>query len=71
MLRVALLLDCYSVCKGLYVAVKDAKGCKLSWEHFHYFAVFEFLQVKLDARALREVLGFQLQLDGCNVSTRL
>ena len=27
--------------------------------------VFEFLKVKKDARTLREALGFQLQLDGC------
>ena len=32
---------------------------------FCYFSVFEFLRVKSDARALREALGFQLQLDGC------
>ena len=46
----------------------DANGCKLSTylnlDHFHYFGVFEFLQVKLDVRALHEVLGFQRQFDG-------
>ena len=49
--------------------MKDAEGCKLSTylslEHFRYFRVFEFLQVKSNARALREALGFQLQFDGC------
>ena len=47
----------------------DAEGCKLSTylslEHFHYFQVFEFLQVKSDVRTLPEVLGFQLQLGSC------
>ena len=46
----------------------DANGCKLSTylnlDHFHYFGVFEFLQVKSDARALPEAPGFQLQPDG-------
>ena len=36
-----------------------------SLEHFRYFRVFEFLQVKSDGRTLREAVGFQLQLDGC------
>ena len=47
----------------------DAEGCKLSTylslECLHYFWVFEFLQFKSDVRVLREVFGFQLQLDGC------
>ena len=48
----------------------DAEGCTffptyLSLRHFRYIRVFEFLQVKSDARALLEALGFQLQLDGC------
>ena len=44
-------------------------GCKLFTylllEHFRCYWVFEFLRVKSDARALREVFGFQLQPDGC------
>ena len=47
----------------------DAEGCKLSTylspEHFGYFQVLNFLQVKSDARTLREALDVQLQLDGC------
>ena len=42
----------------------NAVGCKLSTyrslEHFHYFRIFEVFQVKSDARALLEALGFQL-----------
>ena len=49
--------------------MKDAEGCKLSTylslEHFRYFRVLEFPQVKSDARTLLEALGFQLQLNGC------
>ena len=37
----------------------------IKWERFRYFRVFEFLQVKSDARALREALCFHLQPDGC------
>ena len=54
---------------SIYILVKDTEDCKisthLSLEYFFYFRVFEFLQVKSDAKALREVLGFQLQLGGC------
>ena len=42
--------------KGVFIAVKNAQGCKLSTyislEYFRYFGVFEFLRVKSDARAL-------------------
>ena len=38
---------------------------------FCYFSVFEFLRVKSDARALREALGFRLQLDGCIHEVRI
>ena len=38
----------------------------LGLEYFRYIRVFEFLQVKADARTLREALGFQLQLDNYN-----
>ena len=59
----------WAVCKGVYIAVKDAEGCKLSTyvslEHFRFFRVLEFLNVKSDAKTLREALGFQLQLDDC------
>ena len=34
-------------------------------EHFRYFQVIEFLQIKSDAETLRETPGFRLQLDGC------
>ena len=44
---------------------KKKLSADLSLEHFRCFRVFEFLQVKSDARALRRALGFQLQLDGC------
>ena len=58
-----------AVHEGVYIAIKDAGGCKLSTylslEHFHYFQVFEFLQVKSDARAFHDALGFQFQLDNC------
>ena len=39
----------------------------LTWivELFHYFGVFEFLQVILDVKTLHEALVFQLQLDSC------
>ena len=51
------------------LTVKNTEGCTLSTyfslEHFRYFRVFEFLQVKSDARTLREALGFQLQLYVC------
>ena len=33
-------------------------------EHLRYFRIFESLQVKSDARVLRETLGFQFQLGG-------
>ena len=36
----------------------------LAWNISTIFGVFEFLQVKLDARALREALDFQLGLNG-------
>ena len=54
---------------SIYILVKDTEDCKistyLSLEHFRYFRAFEFLQVKSDARALREALGLQFQLDSC------
>ena len=63
------------VCKAVYSAMKDAEGCNLSTylslEHFRCFRVFEFLQVKSDTRALREALGFQLQLDGWKHEVRI
>ena len=54
---------------GVYIAVKDTEGYKLSTylslEHFCYFWVFKFLWIKSDVRALHKVHGFQLQLDSC------
>ena len=53
---------------GVYIVAKDAEDCKLSTyfslQYFRYYHVFEFLQVNSNAKALREGLGFQLQLDG-------
>ena len=40
-------------------------------EHFRYFWVFEFLQIKSDARAPREALCFQHQLGGCKNKVRI
>ena len=67
LLLVALLLDC------LYGYIRRCPGRRglqtcstyLSLEHFRYFRVSECLEIKSDARALREALGSQLQLDGC------
>ena len=50
------------VCKGVYIAVKDPEGYKLSTylslEHFRHFRVFEILEVKSDVKTLLEALAF-------------
>ena len=57
---------------GVYIAVKDSEGGKrssyLSQKHFRCFLVFEFFQVKFDARALREI---QLEPNGCKHEVRI
>ena len=67
-MRVGLLLDCLQGSTSASLS-QDTEGCKLSTyhslEHFRCFRVFEFLQIKSDARNLREALECQLHLEGC------
>ena len=44
--------------KGLILSLETRVSCIV-------VGVFRFLKVESDVRALREALGFQLQLDGC------